>query len=78
MKSSKKNKRIGERGTSDLAKTVKHLEERVTALERSDEEREYRDDPEITQIIRESRQDFKAGRSRPAREVLVELKTKKR
>ena len=57
-----------------MAETVKKLEKRLLALERSGEEREYRDDPEITQIIRESRQDYKAGRSRPAREVLAELK----
>jgi hypothetical protein len=78
MKSSKKNKRIGERGTAHLSETVKRLERRVLALERSDEEREYRDDPEITQVIHDSRDDYKAGRSRPAREVLAELKTKKR
>jgi len=77
MKTPRKNKRIGERGTAHLAETVKKLEKRVVALERSDEEREYRDDPEISQIIRESREDYKAGRSRPARDVLAGLKAKK-
>jgi hypothetical protein len=78
MEKHNKNKSIQEQGTAHLAETVKRLEKRVVDLERSDEERELQDDRAVNRIVRESREDFKAGRSRPAEELLTRLQAKKR